>query len=147
MNHLPDFFEAAKIQQSKGFADKEKYFFKNTPKSQIYSVLLHTEFLNGMTSFLSIYNDIEDKLRKTSSQLIELQGKIQKLQQENEALKRQAAVMEKMRIESTENINTQHNTQIYNTNTKDNETIYKIKEEISEIVREIDNCIGILNAE
>ncbi len=146
MNHLPDFFEAAKIQQSKGFADKEKYFFKNTPKSQIYSVLLHTEFLNGMTSFLSIYNDIEDKLRKTSSQLIELQGKIQKLQQENEALKRQAAVMEKMRTEwpeTEENINTQS----YTNHTKDNDTIYKIKEEISEIVREIDNCIGILNAE
>jgi len=100
-----------------------------------------------MASFLTLYNDIEDKLRKTSSQLVELQVKIQKLQEENETLRRQAAVMEKMRIESTENINTQHNTQIYNTNTKDNETIYKIKEEISEIVREIDNCIGILNAE
>ncbi|MBQ7734783.1 MAG: hypothetical protein IJT61_02475 [Bacteroidales bacterium] len=99
-----------------------------------------------MTSFLSIYNDIEDKLRKTSSQLIELQGKIQKLQQENEALKRQAAVMEKMRTEwpeTEENINTQS----YTNHTKDNDTIYKIKEEISEIVREIDNCIGILNAE
>lgn len=107
---------------------------------------MHTEFLNGMTSFLSIYNDIEDKLRKTSSQLIELQGKIQKLQQENEALKRQAAVMEKMRTEwpeTEENINTQS----YTNHTKDNDTIYKIKEEISEIVREIDNCIGILNAE
>ena len=100
-----------------------------------------------MASFLTLYNDIEDKLRKTSSQLVELQVKIQKLQEENETLRRQAAVMEKMRIESTENINTQHNTQIYNTNTKNDDTIYKIKEEISEIVREIDNCIGILNAE
>ena len=100
-----------------------------------------------MASFLTLYNDIEDKLRKTSSQLVELQVKIQKLQEENETLRRQAAVMEKMRIESTENINTQHNTQIYNTNTKNDETIYKIKEEISEIVREIDNCIGILNEE
>lgn len=99
-----------------------------------------------MTSFLNLYNDIEDKLRKTSSQLIELQEKIQKLQQENETLKRQAAVMEKMRTEwpkIDENINTQS----YTNNTKDNDTIYKIKEEISEIVREIDNCIGILNAE
>ena len=55
--------------------------------------------------------------------------------------------MAKMQTEPTENINTQHNTQIYNTNTKNDDTIYKIKEEISEIVREIDNCIGILNAE
>ena len=96
-----------------------------------------------MASFLTLYNDIEDKLRKTSSQLVELQGKIQKLQEENETLRRQAAVMEKMRTEPIENINTQ----TYNTNTKNDETIYKIKEEINEIVREIDNCIGILNAE
>lgn len=99
-----------------------------------------------MTSFLSLYNDIECKLRKTSSQLIELQGKIKELQQENETLKQQAAVVEKMRMElseTTENINIQS----YTKNTKDNDTIYKIKEEINEIVREIDNCIGILNAE
>lgn len=100
-----------------------------------------------MASFLTLYNDIEDKLRKTSSQLVELQGRIQKLQEENETLRKQAAVMAKMQTEPTENINTQHNTQIYNTNTKNDDTIYKIKEEISEIVREIDNCIGILNAE
>ena len=100
-----------------------------------------------MASFLTLYNDIEDKLRKTSSQLVELQVKIQKLQEENETLKRQAAVMEKMRIEPIENINSQQNTQINNTNTKNDDTIYRIKEEISEIVREIDNCIGILNAE
>ena len=96
-----------------------------------------------MASFLTLYNDIEDKLRKTSSQLVELQVKIQRLQEENETLKRQAAVMEKMRIEPIENINIQS----YTKNTKDNDTIYKIKEEINEIVREIDNCIGILNAE
>lgn len=100
-----------------------------------------------MASFLTLYNDIEDKLRKTSSQLVELQGKIQKLQEENETLRRQAAVMEKMKTEPTENINTQYNTQTHTTNTKKDETIYKIKEEINEIVREIDNCIGILNAE
>ena len=100
-----------------------------------------------MASFLTLYNDIEDKLRKTSSQLVELQVKIQRLQEENETLRRQAAVMEKMRIEPIENINSQQNTQIYNTNTKNDDTIYRIKEEISEIVREIDNCIGILNAE
>ena len=100
-----------------------------------------------MASFLTLYNDIEDKLRKTSSQLVELQDNIQKLQKENETLKRQAAVMEKMRIESMENINTQYNTQIHNTNIQNDDKIYKIKEEISEIVREIDNCIGILNAE
>ena len=100
-----------------------------------------------MASFLTLYNDIEDKLRKTSSQLVELQDKIQKLQEENETLKREAAVMGKMQTESTENTNTQYNTQTYNTNTKNNDTIYKIKEEISEIVREIDNCIGLLNAE
>ena len=51
-------------------------------------------------------------------------------------------LMKKLHYEK-ENINTQS----YTTNTKNNETIYKIKEEISEIVREIDNCIGILNAE
>ena len=103
-----------------------------------------------MTSFLSLYNDIEDKLRKTSSQLVDLQDKIQKLQEENETLKRQAAVMAKMRmtaLESIEDTNTQYNIQSHITNTKDNDTIYKIKEEITEIVREIDNCIGILNAE
>lgn len=96
-----------------------------------------------MTSFLSIYNDIEDKLRKTSSQLIGLQEEIKKLQQENESLKRKVAVMEKIGTVETENINTQS----YTTKNNNNDTTYKIKEEISEIVREIDNCIGILNAE
>ena len=58
--------------------------------------------------------------------------------------------MAKMRmtaLESIEDTNTQYNIQSHITNTKDNDTIYKIKEEITEIVREIDNCIGILNAE
>ena len=96
-----------------------------------------------MTSFLSIYNDIEDKLRKTASQLIGLQEEIKKLQQENESLKRKVAVMEKIGTGETENINTQS----YTTKNNNNDTTYKIKEEISEIVREIDNCIGILNAE
>lgn len=99
-----------------------------------------------MTSFLSIYNDIENKLRETSSQLIELQEEIKKLKQENETLKRQSAVMQKMKggcQDETENINTQP----YTKNTNHSETIYKLKEEISEIVREIDNCIGILNEE
>ena len=96
-----------------------------------------------MTSFLSIYNDIEDKLRKTASQLIDLQEEIKKLQQENESLKRKVAVMEKIGTGETENINTQS----YTTKNNNNDTTYKIKEEISEIVREIDNCIGILNAE
>ncbi|MBR0077151.1 MAG: hypothetical protein IJP72_01975 [Bacteroidales bacterium] len=96
-----------------------------------------------MTSFLSIYNDIDDKLRKTASQLIDLQEEIKKLQQENESLKRKVAVMEKIGTGETENINTQS----YTTKNNNNDTTYKIKEEISEIVREIDNCIGILNAE
>ena len=99
-----------------------------------------------MTSFLSIYNDIENKLKITSSQLVELQGEIKKLKQENETLKRQAAVMGKMKHESQEEIEN-INTQLYTKNTNHSDTTYKIKEEISEIVREIDNCIGILNEE
>lgn len=82
-------------------------------------------------------------MRKTASQLIDLQEEIKKLQQENESLKRKVAVMEKIGTGETENINTQ----LYTTKNNNNDTTYKIKEEISEIVREIDNCIGILNAE
>lgn len=82
-------------------------------------------------------------MRKTASQLIDLQEEIKKLQQENESLKRKVAVMEKIGTGETENINTQS----YTTKNNNNDTTYKIKEEISEIVREIDNCIGILNAE
>ena len=99
-----------------------------------------------MTSFLKIYNDIENKLKVTTSQLIDLQTEIKKIKEENESLKRQAIIigkMEKDTPEKTEN----NNNQSYTNNNKDNDTIYKIKEEITEIVREIDNCIGILNAE
>ena len=99
-----------------------------------------------MTSFLQIYNDIENKLKVATSQLIELQSEIQKLKEENESLKRQANVMQiidKKEPETIENTNNQP----YTNNHTDNDTIYEIKEEITEIVREIDNCIGILNAE
>ncbi|MBP5400643.1 MAG: hypothetical protein J6Y35_03325 [Bacteroidales bacterium] len=96
-----------------------------------------------MASFLHIYNDIEQKLAKATLQLIELQEVIKRLQTENEALKLQAAKKEANKQEELENINTQIDTQ----NKTNNDTIYKIKEEINEIVREIDNCIGILNAE
>ena len=93
-----------------------------------------------MTSFLRIYNDIEQKLAKATLQLVELQEVVAKLQSENEALKRQVQTREENKQNESENINTQ-------INTTNNETIYKIKEEINDIVREIDNCIGILNAE
>ena len=96
-----------------------------------------------MASFLRIYNDIEQKLAKATLQLIELQEVIKQLQAENETLKHQMAERgetEQKRIEYT-------NTQIDTINKNNSETIYKIKEEINEIVREIDNCIGILNAE
>ena len=96
--------------------------------------------MNGMTSFLRIYNDIEQKLAKATLQLVELQEVVKQLQAENEALKQQALAREKNEQKETENINTQ-------INKTSNETIYKIKEEINDIVREIDNCIGILNAE
>ena len=93
-----------------------------------------------MTSFLSIYNDIEQKLAKATLQLVELQEVVAKLQSENEALRQQVQTKEGNKQNEPENINTQ-------INTTNNETIYKIKEEINDIVREIDNCIGILNAE
>ena len=93
-----------------------------------------------MTSFLRIYNDIEQKLAKATLQLVELQEVVKQLQAENAALKQQALAREKNEQKETENINTK-------INKTSNETIYKIKEEINDIVREIDNCIGILNAE
>ncbi len=96
--------------------------------------------MNGMTSFLRIYNDIEQKLAKATLQLVELQEVVKQLQAENAALKQQALAREKNEQKEKENINTQ-------INKTSNETIYKIKEEINDIVREIDNCIGILNAE
>ena len=96
--------------------------------------------MNGMTSFLSIYSDIEQKLTKATLQLVELQEVVTGLQAENEALKRQIQAEGEKVLNESETINTQ-------INTTSNETIHKIKEEISDIVREIDNCIGILNAE
>ena len=96
--------------------------------------------MNGMTSFLRIYNDIEQKLAKATLQLVELQEAVKYLQAENEKLKREASARGEYEQNKSENINTQ-------INTTNSNTLYKIKEEISEIVREIDNCIGILNAE
>ena len=93
-----------------------------------------------MTSFLRIYNDIEQKLTKATLQLVDLQEVVKQLQAENAALKQQAWARGENKQNETENINTQ-------INKTSNETIYKIKEEINDIVREIDNCIGILNAE
>ena len=96
--------------------------------------------MNGMASFLSIYNDIEQKLAETSLQLTGLQEEIKKLQKENESLKQQAIARGEIETENIEHT-------INQINTTNNDTIYKIKKEINEIVREIDNCIGILNAE
>ena len=73
-------------------------------------------------------------------QLTGLQEEIKKLQKENESLKQQAAARGETRTENIEHT-------INQINTTNNDTIYKIKKEINEIVREIDNCIGILNAE
>lgn len=99
-----------------------------------------------MTSFLNIYNDIEKKLDYTTSQLVELQEEIKKLKKENETLKQQGSnVGEKGDFEKILSQNTE--THIYTHQNNKNNTLYEIKEEINEIVREIDNCIGILNAE
>jgi hypothetical protein len=94
-----------------------------------------------MASFLSIYNEIEHKIKVAVTSLNDI--KI-----ENQQLKKQLVVQQE-RIENLENtvetlteknkVLTITKTVLYKEDKKD--TIKKI----NELVREIDNCIGLLN--
>lgn len=95
-----------------------------------------------MASFLSLYNDIEYKIKKAKVRLIEvrrenqqLNDKNQKLESENEELKKKIGELEeKMKLMTI--------TQTIIKKEDKTET----KRRITELVREIDNCIKLLNS-
>ncbi len=93
-----------------------------------------------MASFQKIYDDIERRLKESAIQLNDIQQELIKLREENQRLKQQLlkAREEKQKI-LTQSLLAQENAS--QQEKKDNNDI---KKEIQEIVREIDNCIGIM---
>lgn len=94
-----------------------------------------------MASFLSLYNDIEYKLKKGVLYIQEHSAKMAVLNSENERLKNQVVDLEKKLKELEEK-----NTLLTITKTslkKEDKT--ETKKRINDLVREIDNCIKLLN--
>lgn len=94
-----------------------------------------------MASFLSLYNDIEYKLKKGVLYIQEYSAKMTVLSSENERLKNQVAELER-KLKETE----EKNTLLTITKTsfkKEDKT--ETKKRINDLVREIDNCIKLLN--
>ncbi|MCQ2272160.1 MAG: hypothetical protein MJZ72_05155 [Bacteroidales bacterium] len=95
-----------------------------------------------MASFLSIYNDIEYKIKKAKIRLIEVRKENQQLKERNEKLSSENEDLKKKVDELQENIKLMTITQTIIKKEDKTET----KRKITELVREIDNCIKLLNS-
>ncbi|MEG2070904.1 MAG: hypothetical protein RR034_05975 [Bacteroidales bacterium] len=94
-----------------------------------------------MASFLNLYNEIEYKIKQASLRLNERVGENLKLKEENDRIK---AENEQLRLR----IGTLEEKLKLITITKtvlNKEDKKETKKKISDLVREIDNCIGLLN--
>lgn len=95
-----------------------------------------------MASFYSLYNDIEYKIKQAQLRLIDISRENKQLQEERQLVKNenerlQARVRE---LEEKIKLMTITHTIIH----KEDKT--ETKRKITELVREIDNCIGLLNS-
>lgn len=95
-----------------------------------------------MASFQSIYNDIEYRLKQTQLRLKEFRKDNLQLTDENAKLKEENDQLKGKVAELNERIKLMTITQTLIKKEDKTET----KRKITELVREIDNCIGILNS-
>lgn len=94
-----------------------------------------------MASFLSLYNEVEFKIKQAALRLEEYRSTVERLEKENEALIRKADELGKEVMEYKEKY-----TLLTITKTilkKEDKT--ETKKKINDLVREIDNCIMLLN--
>ena len=94
-----------------------------------------------MASFLNLYNEVEYKIKHAIIRLDEYRAKISLLHKENEQLKRENATLQEQVIELNEKYKLLTLTQTLLK--KEDKT--DIKKKINDLVREIDNCIMLLN--
>ena len=94
-----------------------------------------------MASFLSLYNEVEYKIKQATVRLDEYRAKISLLSKENEQLKRENATLREQVTELNEKYKLLTLTQTLLK--KEDKT--EIKKKINDLVREIDNCIMLLN--
>jgi hypothetical protein len=94
-----------------------------------------------MATFLSLYNDIEHRIKQAVLYTKELRGQNRQLQAENNSLKMELNQWQKTAKEWQEKYNLLTITQTILKKEDRQET----KKKISDLVREINRCIEILN--
>lgn len=93
-----------------------------------------------MDSFLSLYNDVEYKIKQAVVRLNELRAENKRLTEENELLQGEN---KELKAQLEENEEKYKLLTITNTILK-KEDKRDLKKEINDLVREIDNCIELL---
>lgn len=94
-----------------------------------------------MASFLELYNDVEYKIKQAALRLNESARDIERLQEENSQLKEMLKEKESQVVELQEKYEL---LTITKTILKKEDKI-ETKKKINDLVREIDNCILLLN--
>lgn len=95
-----------------------------------------------MASFYSLYNDIEYKIKQAQLRLIDISRENKQLQEEKQLVRNENERLQARVRELEEKIKLMTITQTIIQKEDKTET----KRKITELVREIDNCIGLLNS-
>ena len=95
-----------------------------------------------MASFYSLYNDIEYKIKQAQLRLIDISRENKQLQNEKQLIKNENERLQAHVRELEEKLKLMTITQTIIQKEDKTET----KRKITELVREIDNCIGLLNS-
>ena len=95
-----------------------------------------------MASFYSLYNDIEYKIKQAQLRLIDISRENKQLQEEKQLIRNENERLQARVRELEEKIKLMTITQTIIHKEDKTET----KRKIIELVREIDNCIGLLNS-
>ena len=95
-----------------------------------------------MASFYSLYNDIEYKIKQAQLRLIDISRENKQLQEEKQLIRNENERLQTRVRELEEKIKLMTITQTIIQKEDKTET----KRKITELVREIDNCIGLLNS-
>lgn len=95
-----------------------------------------------MASFYSLYNDIEYKIKQAQLRLIDISRENKQLQEEKQLIRNENERLLARVRELEEKIKLMTITQTIIQKEDKTET----KRKITELVREIDNCIGLLNS-
>ena len=95
-----------------------------------------------MASFYTLYNDIEYKIKQAQLRLIDISRENKQLQEEKQLIKNENERLHARVRDLEEKIKLMTITQTIIQKEDKTET----KRKITELVREIDNCIGLLNS-